>query len=211
MPETLTPRWQPITMLPTFTQMIDESMAAARTMLVNVQTGVQKPYVLDAATVDRILRLYTETRELIGVYRAQLERWQGDVSDPEKRAEINRLLGVLPEMDMTVRAILEGQRRSATGRSTASRRWTMRNWVCWVWRSWPGRGFPAHDEGGNSESEDDSMTDATDMRYYPVYKETGDFTRPEMSHQRDAPMRMTVIAVVASPLCPGPCRWTRRA
>ncbi len=44
------------------------------------------------------------------------------------------------------------------------------------------------------------MTDATDMHYYPVYKETGEFTPPELSHQRNAPILMTVIAVVAFPL-----------
>ncbi len=115
MTDTPTPNWQPLSRLPLFTTMIDEAVAAAQAMLGNVQAGVQTPHVLDDHTVDRILNAYTETLEFIALYRAQLERWQGTAADPEAQAEIARLLGLLPELETTARAIIEAARTIRTG------------------------------------------------------------------------------------------------
>ncbi len=110
-----TPNWQPLSRLPLFATMIDEAVAEAQAMLGNVQAGVQTPHVLDDHTVDRILNAYTETLEFIALYRAQLERWQGTAAGPEAQAEIERLLGLLPGLETTARAIIEAARTIRTG------------------------------------------------------------------------------------------------
>ncbi|MCY4008011.1 MAG: MGMT family protein [Rhodobacteraceae bacterium] len=107
MTDTPQPPWQPLSRLPLFTTMIDEAVIEAQAMLGTVQTGVQTPHVLDDHTVDRILTLVTETLEFIALYQAQLKRWQGTATDPETQAEINRLLGILPELETTARAMIK--------------------------------------------------------------------------------------------------------
>ena len=115
MTRTPTPNWQPLSRLPLFTTMIDEAVVEAQAMLGNVQTGVQTPHVLDDHTVDRILNLYTETLEFIALYQAQLKCWQGEATDPETQAEIERLLACLPELETTARAIIKGAQQIRTG------------------------------------------------------------------------------------------------
>lgn len=100
------PRWQPISMLPLLAELIDDSLSDAQDMLENVQRGVSRPYVFDDHTVDRILRLYHETLELTVSYKGQLERWSEETSDPVKRAEIDRLTSLVPELRETSRAII---------------------------------------------------------------------------------------------------------
>ena len=78
-------------MLPTLAETIDGSLPEAREMLTNVREGLGKPHVLDDRTVDRIIRLYTDTLGMADVYRAQLGRWRGDAPDPAVLAEIDRL------------------------------------------------------------------------------------------------------------------------
>ncbi|MCY4260382.1 MAG: hypothetical protein OXC91_08985 [Rhodobacteraceae bacterium] len=56
--------WQPLSRLPLLTTMIDEAVAAAQTMLGNVQAGVQTPHVLDDHTVDRILTLFVANSQV---------------------------------------------------------------------------------------------------------------------------------------------------
>ncbi len=105
---TTTPNWQPLAMLPMFANMIDASLDDAKAMLANVQEGRTKPHILDDATVDRIDRADTQVLAMADIYRQQLVRWREEAEDPEDRAEVERLVAVLPDLDTMARAILAG-------------------------------------------------------------------------------------------------------
>jgi len=102
-------------MLPVLAETIDGSLPEARETLANVRGGLGKPHVFDR-TVDRIIRLYTETLGMADVYRAQLARWRGTEPDPASLAEIDRLSAALPELEETAREIVDaaGEIRKGT-------------------------------------------------------------------------------------------------
>jgi len=68
--------WQPITMLPTLVMMADEALAEAEEQLGNMQAAVQRPGLLDAATIDRAVGIYEEQRHFLTIYAEQGRRWQ---------------------------------------------------------------------------------------------------------------------------------------
>ncbi|MBM7845587.1 hypothetical protein [Herpetosiphon giganteus] len=68
--------WQPITMLPTLVMMADEALAEAEEQLENMQVAVQRPGLLDAATIDRAVGMYEEQRHFLTIYAEQGRRWQ---------------------------------------------------------------------------------------------------------------------------------------
>ena len=109
------PEWQPISMLPLMTDLIDQSLGDARDMLGTVQEGLGKPHVFNDETVDRIIALYTETLDLSGVYEQQLQRWSAETPAPEELAEITRLLALLPELRHLSEAIVDMAGKIRTG------------------------------------------------------------------------------------------------
>lgn len=100
------PRWQPISALPLLAKLIDEGLSDAQDMLENVRYGVDRPYVFDDLMVDRILNLYEANIDFTEIYTGQLERWGRETSDPVKRAEIDRLTALVPELRDISRAII---------------------------------------------------------------------------------------------------------
>jgi len=68
--------WQPITMLPTLVMMANEALAEAEEQLGNMQAAVQRPGLLDAATIARAITIYEEQRHFLTIYAEQGRRWQ---------------------------------------------------------------------------------------------------------------------------------------
>jgi len=60
MTDTKRPIWQPISMLPTISGIIDGELADAEEHYATLLQVREKPYVLDDATVDRSIKLHTE-------------------------------------------------------------------------------------------------------------------------------------------------------
>jgi hypothetical protein len=51
----------------------------------------EKPHVLDDATVDRIIRLYTVQAEDVALFEEQLARWKNEALTPAQEREIEQL------------------------------------------------------------------------------------------------------------------------
>ena len=68
--------WQPITMLPTLVMMADGALAEAEEQLENMRIAVQRPDMLDAATIDRAIGISEEQRHFLTIYAEQGRRWQ---------------------------------------------------------------------------------------------------------------------------------------
>ena len=92
-PRTPTPRWQPIASLPLIARVIDGQLETAEEqhrLLLQAQPGS-----LDDATVERVVRVFTEEVDLLAVYDEQLGRWRSGPVTGAQRREVERLSGQL--------------------------------------------------------------------------------------------------------------------
>ncbi len=86
-----TPNWQPIAQLPQIAWMIDGMTESAEEQLANLHEAEDRPHVLDLPTVDRVIKVYTEQRDDLWLYREQLARWGRLALTDAQRAEVARL------------------------------------------------------------------------------------------------------------------------
>ncbi len=69
------PNWQPICNLPMIAQLIDGQLADAKKQYSTLLNACPKPHVLDDYTVQRVIHVYTEQLEFVGVFEQQLFKW----------------------------------------------------------------------------------------------------------------------------------------
>lgn len=100
------PRWQPLSMLPTVATAIDEQLVAAKEQYTNLLAARERPQVLDDATVERVIRVYTEQLEYVPLYREQLGRWRASLPPPAQTNEIARLLQQLDTHEAILRDVI---------------------------------------------------------------------------------------------------------
>ena len=97
----------PIAHLPMFARLIDEQLEHDLEQLALLQQAEAKPHVLDDATVERVIRIYSESAELDACYRRQLERWRFEGTTGKTLQEINRLEEQVQQMESCHNNILE--------------------------------------------------------------------------------------------------------
>ena len=85
------PQWQPLSMLSTLGPHIDGMLEADQEQYATLLEVKPKPYVLDNATVDRVIRVFTAQREELALFDEQLRRWELMNPTEEQRTEITRL------------------------------------------------------------------------------------------------------------------------
>ncbi len=113
-PHKPTPRWQPIAALPLIAHVIDGQLEAAEEQ--HRLLRLARPGSLDDATVERIVRVFTEQVELLAVYDEQLGRWRSGSLTVAQRREVERLRGQLAhnrDVDAAVLSLAE-QLRATT-------------------------------------------------------------------------------------------------
>jgi len=99
------PIWHPITALPTIARLIDGQLEAAEDQVRLLrQAG---PGSLDDATVERVVRVFTEEMEFLDLYDEQLARWQREPLSPAQRTEIERLASQVARNREVASSILE--------------------------------------------------------------------------------------------------------
>ena len=85
-------QWHPISMLPTFTFMVDGMLEESLVQLSNMRGVVDKPHVLDDATLNRVFDLYDKQLDDQRYFVEQFFRWkQGHLSNAEAK-EVDRLI-----------------------------------------------------------------------------------------------------------------------
>jgi len=57
------PTWQPLAQLPLIAYAIDGMTDSAEEQLTNLQEAETRPHILDDATVDHLIRVYTEQKD----------------------------------------------------------------------------------------------------------------------------------------------------
>lgn len=101
------PTWQPISQLLTIAWAITGMADEAADMLGSLREARPKPHVLDDATVDRVIRLYTEQRDDLWLYEEQLRRWQAGKLTASQRQKIAGLSLRLGRLRANIAEILE--------------------------------------------------------------------------------------------------------
>jgi hypothetical protein len=86
------PQWQPISLLPVFNDMIDGMLDASQEQLANMQLVSEKPHVMDDATLQRVVELYSKQLEDQWLFEEQCSRWLRESLNPGEIREIERLI-----------------------------------------------------------------------------------------------------------------------
>jgi hypothetical protein len=101
-----TPNWQPITQLPLIASLIDGMLHEALEQYELIRQATSKPWILDDYTVGRVIKVFTEQNDYLGLYQEQMNRW-GELSLKENQhMEIDRLNGQLDSLRTAVAGIL---------------------------------------------------------------------------------------------------------
>jgi hypothetical protein len=93
-----TPNWQPISQLPLIAQMIDGELEDTQSQYQTLQPAIARPYVLDNQIVERLIKVYRERKEFLGIYAEQLARWKALDLNATQKQEVERLLAQLEKL-----------------------------------------------------------------------------------------------------------------
>ena len=107
-PHKPTPCWQQIGSLPIVAHVIDGQLEAAEEQ--HRLLRLARPGSLDDATVERVVRVFTEEVDLLGVYSEQFDRWRSGALTVAQRLEVERLRGQLAhnrDVDAAVLSLAE--------------------------------------------------------------------------------------------------------
>ena len=102
-----TPNWQPLSMLPTFAEMVAAQLDEIETQLQTLRAAQKQPHVLDDYTVGRVLKVYGEQQDFMWVYEAQLARWQKESLNKTQRQQIEQMAQQLKQIEPGLSEILE--------------------------------------------------------------------------------------------------------
>jgi hypothetical protein len=98
--------WQPISALALIASMIDGLLDEAEQQYRNLQSCRPQLHMLDDYTVGRVIKVYTEQAEDVGLYAEQLSRWNRLQLTPSQRQEVARLSQQIPRIREQISAIL---------------------------------------------------------------------------------------------------------
>ena len=106
MPHDPQPRWQPIRALPTLSYAIDGMLEAVNENMVSLEQARLRPYILDNATVVRVIDVYTRQQADMPLYDEQLQRWKTSTIMTAQRKEVERLQGQVQKLRTALAAVL---------------------------------------------------------------------------------------------------------
>lgn len=101
------PHWQPITMLPVFSEMISGMLETSTDQLGYMQLVFEKPHVLDDATLHRVIEQYTNQLNDHWLFEEQFSRWQRESLRPSEAREVDRLIKQIAQLKESSEAILK--------------------------------------------------------------------------------------------------------
>lgn len=100
------PNWQPISMLPTIANLINENLEETLVQLNDFKAAEHKPQIFDDEIINRALKLYSAQLEDHWLFERQLELWASDKLSNEQRTEVERLKALLPKIKEAYESIL---------------------------------------------------------------------------------------------------------
>src|SRR5262245_11978571 len=92
------PNWQPISMLPTIANLINENLEGTLMQLKDFKEAEHKPHIFTDEIINRALKLYNAQLEDHWLFERQLELWSNDKLSNDQRIEVDRLKESLPKI-----------------------------------------------------------------------------------------------------------------
>lgn len=96
------PEFQPISQLPLIAHVLDGMLESATETCQALEEARPKPYVLDDATVNRALQVYTTQQNDLWLYDEQLRRWRTLTLTSVQRQEVERLVSQLARLRQVI-------------------------------------------------------------------------------------------------------------
>jgi hypothetical protein len=97
-----TPEFQPISQLPLIAHVLDGMLESATETGQALEEARPKPYVLDDATVNRVLQVSTTQQNDLWLYEEQLKRWRALTLTSVQRQEVERLVSQLGRLRQVI-------------------------------------------------------------------------------------------------------------
>ncbi|MDQ2806490.1 MAG: hypothetical protein M3Z04_06175 [Chloroflexota bacterium] len=92
------PHWKPLSWLPVIAGHIDGMVEADGAQYTQLQTARATPWLLDDATVQRVIAVFTAQQADLGLFDEQIRRWTFDNCTPAQRREVDRLAGQMTQL-----------------------------------------------------------------------------------------------------------------
>ena len=89
------PNWQDISLLPIFSEQIDNVHKTTKEIIQSLVQAVNRPYSLDDETVNQVVTQYSEQQALSGLFESQFTRWDETGLSQDERKEVERLASIL--------------------------------------------------------------------------------------------------------------------
>ena len=99
--------WLPLSQLPLFTTLVDGISQDTKDMYPLLSQAKDKPWVMDDATIERTIRLYTERLAMLPTHTEQITRWRKERLSEQQRQALDRLEKVTVETQELVQKILD--------------------------------------------------------------------------------------------------------
>lgn len=84
-------QWLPLYKLPLFTSLVDGILQDTKDMYPLLAQAKDKPWIMDDATINRTIKLYTERLEMLPTHTEQITRWRKEKLKPYQKEELDRL------------------------------------------------------------------------------------------------------------------------
>ena len=99
--------WVPLSQLPLFTTLVDGMSQDTKDMYPLFLQSKDKPWVMDGATIERTIRLYTERLAMLPIHTEQITRWRKERLIEQQRQALDRLEKVTVETQELVQKLLD--------------------------------------------------------------------------------------------------------
>lgn len=100
------PQWQPLSMLPVFTEMVNGMLASSEEQLANMRLAAEKPHVIDEGMLERITALYTKQLDDHWLFEEQYARWRHEDLTVSEEKEVERLIQQSSKLRVVTEEIL---------------------------------------------------------------------------------------------------------
>lgn len=98
--------WQPIDALPMISSLIGGWLETVERQYASLDACRENPHVLDNATVNRVIEVYSTQAGDLLLYEEQFSRWKGLALSRSQRRDVDHLAAQLPEIKEKIMAVL---------------------------------------------------------------------------------------------------------
>jgi hypothetical protein len=101
------PNWQPIGKLPAIAKQIDDALQFTEKQRNLTEKAHVQLYSLDDATVNRIIKVFTDQQNVLKLFDEQLHRWKEDKSlTPKQRESVEELSEKMEQLNYLTTVII---------------------------------------------------------------------------------------------------------